>query len=79
MNHSDRFHLYHIRVVGHPDERWFDGVAVAPQSGGETVISGAFDQSALHGLLNRIGDLGLELISVRRDSIQESCPEDRGV
>jgi hypothetical protein len=39
---------------------------VAPLPKGETLISGKMDQSALHGVLNRIRDLGLELISVQR-------------
>ena len=60
---------YEIRVEGVLGEEWsawFDGLQVA-SDGGETVISGAItDQPALHGLLNRIRDLGISLISVHR-------------
>ena len=61
--------LYQIRIEGHLDERWlrwFEGLDVASLPEGETVISGEMDQSALHGVLNRIRDLGLVLISVQR-------------
>jgi hypothetical protein len=46
---------------------WFEGMTVTRTETGETVISGyVADQAALHGLLNRIRDLNLELISVRQ-------------
>jgi hypothetical protein len=61
---------YHIRIKGHLDERWmrwFEGLEVTQHPNGETLISGVvMDQAALHGILNRICDLGLELISVQR-------------
>ena len=60
---------YEIRVAGVLDSRWadwFDGVQVSGQ-GEETVICGLLaDQPALHGLLTKVRDLGLCLISVRR-------------
>jgi hypothetical protein len=60
---------YEIRVKGILDERWsawFEGLQVS-SDGGETVISGPVaDQAALHGLLTKVRDLGLFLISVRR-------------
>ena len=60
---------YEIRVEGVLGEdwsAWFDGLQVASDSSG-TVISGVIpDQPALHGLLNRVRDLGLCLISVQR-------------
>ncbi len=70
MNPDDSTATYQIRVQGHLDERWlrwFEGLDVAQHPGGETIIRGAMDQAALHGVLNRIRDLGLELISVQRD------------
>jgi hypothetical protein len=66
MNNSDHFYEYQMRLQGHLDEYWFDGLEIAQTPAGETVISGMFDQSALHGLLTRIRDLGLVLISVQR-------------
>ena len=60
---------YEIGVDGVLDPRWtawFGGLAVQ-RDGGQTIISGeVIDQGALYGLLNRIGDLGLVLILVRR-------------
>jgi hypothetical protein len=58
-----------IRVKGVLDERWtgwFEGLQVRAD-GEETVIAGAVaDQAALHGLLTKVRDLGLYLISVRQ-------------
>jgi hypothetical protein len=60
---------YEIRVEGVLDSRWaawFGGLHIE-RDDRQTVISGSLaDQSALHGLLSKIGDLGLSLISVRR-------------
>lgn len=73
MNTGDRSSTYQVRLQGHLDERWlrwFEDLQVSPQPEGETVISGVMDQAALHGLLNRIRDVGLELISVQRQTGQ---------
>jgi hypothetical protein len=46
---------------------WFDGLQVHATTAGHTVLRGPLaDQAALHGLLARIRDLGLELLSLRR-------------
>jgi hypothetical protein len=59
---------YAIRVAGHLDQRWatwFDGLTLTHQDDGTTVIDGpVVDQAALHGLLQKIRDLGLPLLSV---------------
>jgi hypothetical protein len=59
---------YEIRVKGHLDSRWaawFDGMALAHDEDGTTRIRGRVaDQAALHGLLHRMRDLGLPLVSV---------------
>lgn len=61
---------YEIRLKGHLDERWaawFDGLSLTRESDGTTVLSGpVVDQAALHGLLRKVRDLGLPLISVTR-------------
>ena len=68
---------YEIRVKGHLDERWsgwFDGLAIANVEDGDAILSGEIvDQSALHGVLNKVRDLGLPLVAVSR---AESMPED---
>ena len=59
---------YEIRLKGHLDARWaawFDGLTLIHDSDGTTIIRGPVaDQAALHGLLQKVRDLGLPLISV---------------
>jgi hypothetical protein len=59
-----------IRVNGELESSWsawFDGLQVLSDDIGQTIISGPVpDQAALHGLLTKVRDLGLELLSVRR-------------
>ncbi|MDQ1427236.1 MAG: hypothetical protein QOK39_712 [Acidimicrobiaceae bacterium] len=59
---------YEIRLKGRLDIRWaawFDGLSFTHESDGTTVIHGIVaDQSALHGLLQKVRDLGLPLVSV---------------
>ena len=61
--------VYEIRVEGVLDQRWtawFEGLEIASDDS-QTIISGRVaDQAALHGLLNRVCDLGLVIVSVRR-------------
>jgi len=61
---------YEIRVngvLGHGWSAWFDGLQVTSDERGQTTIAGPIaDQAALHGLLAKVRDLGLELLSVRR-------------
>ena len=69
MSGAARSARYEIRVEGVLDQcwtAWFEGLEIDSDDS-QTVISGAVaDQAALHGLLNRVCDLGLVLISVRR-------------
>jgi hypothetical protein len=59
---------YEIRIMGHLDARWaawFDGLTVSHESDGTTILSGPIaDQAALHGVIQRVRDLGLPLVSV---------------
>ena len=68
--------IYQIRIEGHLDERWmrwFEGFTVKQHANGDTTISGEMiDQAALHGILNRIRDLGLILVSVSRFTSPEN-------
>lgn len=61
---------YEIRIAGHLDSRWvawFDGLSLTNQSNGTTILRGAVvDQAALHGLLQKVRDIGLPLLSVTR-------------
>jgi hypothetical protein len=60
--------FYRIRVKGHLDERWsewFDGLEITNLENGEAMLYGEIvDQAALHGVLNKVRDLNLPLISV---------------
>ena len=66
----DKQGIYEIRVRGVLDKKWsdwFDGFTIMPQANDETLLTGPVaDQAALHGLLNKIRDLGLPLLSVKR-------------
>ncbi len=61
---------YEIRLYGHLDGRWaawFDGLSLRRESDGSTIIHGPIaDQAALHGLLQKVRDTGLPLVSVTR-------------
>ncbi len=61
--------LYEIRIKGHLDDRWaawFEGLSFTHESDGTTTLDGPLtDQAALHGVLNRIRDLNLPIISVQ--------------
>ena len=61
---------YDLHIKGHLDARWadqFEGMRFLHQSDGTTVLSGpVVDQAALHGLLRRVRDLGMPLLSVIR-------------
>jgi hypothetical protein len=61
---------YEIRVDGHLGARWaawFDGLAVTSESDGTTVLRGSLvDQAALNGLLQKLRDVGIPLISLRQ-------------
>jgi hypothetical protein len=60
---------FEIRVKGHLDTRWaacFEGMSLTSAADGTTALRGMVaDQAALHGLLTKVRDLGLPLLSVR--------------
>ena len=62
--------VYQIRLQGHLGRRWtdwFEGLTITLEDNGETLLTGpVVDQAALHGLLRKIRDLGMPLISAIR-------------
>jgi hypothetical protein len=62
--------LYEIRIKGHLDNRWavwFEGLTITLEDNGETLLTGpVVDQAALHGLLRKVRDLAMPLLSVTR-------------
>ena len=69
---------YELRVRGHLDARWtswFEGLGLAQLSDGTTAIHGTVaDQAALHGLLQKLRDLGLPIVSVAQTDPDEPHP-----
>ena len=67
-NLSNRPLLYQIRIRGHLSSRWsdwFEGLKITLDDNGDTLLTGLIaDQSALHGLLKKVRDLGLPLVSI---------------
>ena len=61
---------YQIRVRGHLSSEWtswFGGLTVTLEDSGDTLLTGPVaDQAALHGLLRKVRDLGMPLVSVNR-------------
>jgi len=64
---------YEIRISGRLDarwEEWFDGLTITVDDGDTLITGQVVDQAALHGLLRRVRDLGLPLVSVTRGEDQ---------
>jgi hypothetical protein len=83
LNGETMTQIYQIRVRGHLSKKraeWFDGLSIENQPNGETLLTGPIpDQAALHGLLVRIRDVGLPLLSVlqvepEKDMLEEENP-----
>ena len=62
--------IYQIRIKGHLGQQWvdwFEGLAITLEDNDNTLLTGpVVDQAALHGLLKKVRDLGLPLLSVER-------------
>ena len=69
---------YEIRLKGHLETRWttwFDGLTLTLEAAGTTLIHGpVVDQAALHGLLRKVRDVGLPLVSLQRVESQPDVP-----
>jgi hypothetical protein len=66
--YHDESGLYEIRLKGHLNNRWadwFEGLTITLEDQGDTLLTGlVVDQAALHGLLKKVRDLGMPLVSV---------------
>jgi hypothetical protein len=66
--YHDESGFYEIRIKGHLDNRWadwFEGLTITLEDDGNTLLTGpVVDQAALHGLLKKVRDLGMPLVSV---------------
>ena len=72
--------VYQIRLKGHLDSQWtdwFEGLTITLEDDGDTLLTGpVVDQAALHGLLKKVRDLGLPLVSVNRvKPVQAKVPK----
>jgi hypothetical protein len=78
---QDRPMIYQIRLQGHLGRQWadwFGGLNITLEDNGETLIAGPVaDQSALYGLLKKVRDLGLTLVSVMRIEPDRACVSDQ--
>ena len=77
--------MYQIRLRGHLGplwSDWFDGLVIAWDDNGDTVLTGSVaDQAALHGLLRKIRDLGVTLVAINRveaSAEPDQCTNERG-
>ena len=67
-HNADQPIVYQIRIKGHLGQRWmdwFEGLSIILEEDGNTLLNGPVpDQSALHGILKKVRDLGMPLLSV---------------
>ncbi len=72
--------VYQIRLKGHLGPHWsdwFGGLAITLDDSGETLLTGpVVDQAALHGVLRKVRDLGIPLLSVNRVTPDEASASD---
>jgi hypothetical protein len=72
--------VYEIKIEGHLDSEWaawFGGMTLALEDNGDTLMTGpVIDQAALHGLLKKVRDLGIPLVSVKRVNPGQANPAD---
>lgn len=68
ITNTDQPQIYQIRIKGHLDSQWmewFGGLSITLEDNGETLLTGpVVDQAALFGLLKKVQDLGMPLVSV---------------
>ena len=68
---------YQVRIKGHLRGQWtdwFDGLAITLEDNGDTLLTGSVtNQAALHGLLRKVRDLGMPLVSVTSVSVEKGA------
>jgi len=73
--------IYQMRVKGHLGSDWtdwFEGLTITREDNGDTLLTGpVIDQAALHGLLKKVRDLGMQLVSVNPVDVIETCLENK--
>lgn len=76
---SQQAMVYQIRLKGQLGSQWsdwFEGMTITLDDSGDTLVSGpVVDQAALHGLLKKVRDLGMALVSVNRVQCNEMHPD----
>ena len=77
VTHASRPFVYQIRLEGHLGSQWtdwFGGLIITLEEEGYTLLTGpVVDQAALHGLLKKVRDLGMPLLSLNRVEPDESA------
>jgi len=72
--------IYQIRIKGHLGRKWtdwFEGLTISLEDNGDTLLTGpVVDQAALHGLLKKVRDLGMTLVSVVRVKLGQADESD---
>ena len=70
QTHPSQPGVYQIRIEGHLGSQWtdwFEGLTITLEDNGVTLLTGpVIDQAALHGLLRKVRDLGMPLLSINR-------------
>ena len=71
--------VYQIKVKSHLSSDWtdwFEGLTITPEEDGDTLLTGpVIDQAALYGLLKKVRDLGMTLISLNPVQFNETLPD----
>ena len=70
QNQLPQTYHYEIRVKGKLDSiwsDWFDGFMISPTNGDTILVGAVTDQAALHGMLSKIRDLGLPIVSIKSE------------
>ena len=76
ISDADQAMVYQIRIKGHLRgawTNWFEGLTITLEEDGDTLLTGpVIDQAALHGILKKVRDLGMPLLSVNSDGLSPS-------